>query len=297
MKKFTIGILGVILVSICLIFGFRKGKEKPASVAIVKNEYKENIADSSLRVIAEMVWELGMTDKFDVEKSEDLNSWYDHCEQAMLNYYDSVNPGSQMVKEKKIVSVLNDLESCIEVEYTTISMISHSNKVYSVLMFRVVGDTRRVLQSDSCFVDEIEAWEELYGLLGTICMGVMCSEWYGGSGCIPMMGVAQNNVLEVRVNDLHRIIQLEGGSDPATVQMITFKKNELYEAMDQAIKTIDHDVILQDVKKCKDALPAALEKWIQTRSKYKGCTAIAIDDMKDAVNNSHSDTYDEEKGD
>lgn len=36
-----------------------------------------------------------------------------------------------------------------------------------------------------------------------------------------MMGAVRNNVLEVRVNDLHRIIQLEGGSDLATDEMNT----------------------------------------------------------------------------
>jgi hypothetical protein len=31
-------------------------------------------------------------------------------------------------------------------------------------------------------------------------------------------------------------------------------------------------------------LPAAIEKWIATRdTRYNGCTAIALDDMKDAV--------------
>ena len=48
------------------------------------------------------------------------------------------------------------------------------------------------------------------------------------------------------------------------------------------------------VKKSKEALPAALEKWIHTRDKYKGCTAVAIDDMKDAVNNTHSDYQEED---
>ena len=288
MKKFIFGLI-IFVCIVSLAFCLYGGKDSEL-VEPQSEEPAKKISDNpALRHVANMVWQLGMTNSIDVEDDEALNTWQEQCEKAMLQYYDSIHPNEKISDFKKVEAVLDEVDGIIPIGRTTIDMINHSYMVYSVLMCKIGVYSKKVLQCDSTFKDEMRAWKELHGLLSNLCIGVIHSEWYGGSGCGPMMGAVRNNVLEVRVNDLRRIIQLEGSSDPATDEMITSKQDDLYQAMELALKTVDKEELYMSVKKCKEALPAALEKWIHTRDKYKGCTAVAIDDMKDAVNNTHSD--------
>ena len=280
MKKFIFGLI-IFVCIVSLAFCLSGGKESK-SVEPQSEEPAKKISDNpALRHVANMVWQLGMTNSIDVEDDEAL-------------YYDTIHPNEKISDFKKVEAVLDEVDGIIPVGRTTIDMINHSYMVYSVLICKIGAYSKRVLQCDSTFKDEMMAWKELHGLLSNLCIGVIHSEWYGGSGCGPMMGAVRNNVLEVRVNDLRRIIQLDGGSDPATDEMITCKQDELYLAMERAFKTVDKEELYMSVKQSKEALPVALEKWIHTRDKYKGCTAVAIDDMKDAVNNTHSDYQEED---
>ena len=293
MKKFIFGLI-IFVCIVSLAFCLYGGKESEL-VESQSEEPAKRISDNpALRHVANMVWQLGMTNSIDVEDDDALNSWQEQCEKAMLQYYDSIHPNEKISDFKKVEAVLDEVDGIIPVGRTTIDMINHSYMVYSVLMCKIGAYSKRVLQCDSAFKDEMMAWKELHGLLSNLCIGVIHSEWYGGSGCGPMMGAVRNNVLEVRVNDLRRIIQLEGSSDPATDEMITSKQDELYQAMERALKIVDKEELYMSVKKSKEALSAALEKWIHTRDKYKGCTAVAIDDMEDAVNNTHSDYQEED---
>ena len=49
----------------------------------------------------------------------------------------------------------------------------------------------------------------------------------------------------------------------------------------------------RNIQKNGELLPKAIDKWIMTRSRYRGCTAITLDDMKDAAILTHPD-YPEE---
>lgn len=293
MKKFIFGLI-IFVCIVSLAFCLSGGKESKSVEPQSEGPAKMISDNPALRHVANMVWQLGMTNSIDVEDDEALNTWQEQCEKAMLLYYDTIHPNEKISDFKKVEAVLDEVDGIIPIGRTTIDMINHSYMVYSVLMCKIVTYSKRVLQCDSTFKDEMRAWKELHGLLSNLCIGVIHSEWYGGSGCGPMMGAVRNNVLEVRVNDLRRIIQLDGGSDPATDEMITSKRDELYQAMERALKIVDKEELYMSVKKSKEALPAALEKWIHTRGKYKGCTAVAIDDMKDAVNNTHSDYQEED---
>ncbi len=288
MKKFIFGLI-IFVCIVSLAFCLYGGKNSELVESQSEGPAKMISDNPALRHVANMVWQLGMTNSIDVEDDEALNTWQEQCEKAMLLYYDSIHPNEKISDFKKVEAVLDEVDGIIPVGRTTIDMINHSYMVYSVLMCKIGVYSKKVLQCDSTFKDEMRAWKELHGLLSNLCIGVIHSEWYGGSGCGPMMGAVRNNVLEVRVNDLRRIIQLEGSSDPATDEMITSKQDDLYQAMERAFKTVDKEELYMSVKQSKEALPAALEKWIHTRGKYKGCTAVAIDDMKDAVNNTHSD--------
>ncbi len=288
MKKFIFGLI-IFVCIVSLAFCLYGGKNSELVESQSEGPAKMISDNPALRHVANMVWQLGMTNSIDVEDDEALNTWQEQCEKAMLQYYDSIHPNEKISDFKKVEAVLDEVDVIIPVGRTTIDMINHSYMVYSVLMCKIGVYSKKVLQCDSTFKDEMRAWKELHGLLSNLCIGVIHSEWYGGSGCGPMMGAVRNNVLEVRVNDLRRIIQLEGSSDPATDEMITSKQDDLYQAMERAFKTVDKEELYMSVKQSKEALPAALEKWIHTRGKYKGCTAVAIDDMKDAVNNTHSD--------
>ncbi len=293
MKKFIFGLI-IFVCIVSLAFCLYGGKDSELVESQSEGPAKKISDNPALRHVANMVWQLGMTDSLDVEDDEALNPWQEQCEKAMLQYYVLIHPNEKISDFKKVEAVLDEVDGIIPVGRTTIDMINHSYMVYSVLMCKIGVYSKKVLQCDSTFKDEMKAWKELHGLLSNLCIGVIHSEWYGGSGCGPMMGAVRNNVLEVRVNDLRRIIQLDGGSDPATDEMITCKQDELYLAMERALKIVDKEELYMSVKKSKEALPAALEKWIHTRGKYKGCTAVAIDDMKDAVNNTHSDYQEED---
>ena len=289
MKKFIFGLI-VLVVMASLVLSLPGEKDMDYAEPQIKNSFKMVSDIHSLRSVAEMIWELGTGNSVDIDDRNAMNRWQEQCEQAMIQCYDSIHPDDSISDYQKVKSVLDDLGSIIPEGITTIEMMNHSMMVYCVLMYKVVAYSKIVLQRDSTFKDEMKAWDELYVLLSNFCIGVIYSEWFGDSCCGPMIEAVRNNVLEVRVKDLHRIIQLEGGSDPATDQMVTLKRNELNQAMERALKTVDKADVYKSTKKSKAAIPAALEKWYLTRAKYKGCTAVTIDEMKDAVNYSCLDS-------
>ena len=296
MKKFLFGIIAVVIaVAVWMSLG---KKETAADEPATKNSV-DKVAKASLERVAEMVWALGLTDSIDEENPEELERWRDRCENAMLIYFDSVNPGNQLAKEKKTDSVLDEIETSIPEEDTNAGMIQHSLKLYSTLMLRVELYTRRILQSDSCFSEEIKAWNELYSSLGNFCIGVVHLEWFGGSGAKPMMGAARNDVLLARVKDLHRILQIGDGSDPASDEMVEHYHNSFLYSVDRIAGIVSSPAEMKEVYderilegysevyktiiKCKKDISIALYKWIKTRVKYRGCNAIALDDLSEAV--------------
>lgn len=54
--------------------------------------------------------------------------------------------------------------------------------------------------------------------------------------------------------------------------------------------------LYRNIQKNAELLPEAIDKWIKTRSRYRGCTAIALDDMKDAAILTHPDYPEELEG-
>ena len=182
-------------------------------------------------------------------------------------------------------------------------------KSYSALKEEEAEALKKVLESDSNFAEEIVAWDELQGLLSEFCIDGAHMEWFGNMECASAMEGMRNLVAEVRVKDLHRILQLEGGSDPATKEMVEYKKKELLKAIERAcilVAPIDvaesvlkgeelenYIKLYRNIQKNAELLPKAIDKWIKTRSRYRGCTAIALDDMKDAAILTHPD-YPEE---
>ena len=141
-------------------------------------------------------------------------------------------------------------------------------------------------QTDSGFVHELQAWSELESHLIEFCMDAAESVWVGGSACSLMMGAARNSVIKARVRDLQRILQLDGSSDPASDQMVNSKKDEFLRAIAKA------------PIKANDSLFVAMDQWVASRERYKGSTAVAFDDMSEAVWYSFSleDMQDEEEG-
>ena len=182
-------------------------------------------------------------------------------------------------------------------------------KSYSALKEEEAETLKKVLESDSNFTEEIVAWDELQGLLSEFCIDGAHMEWFGNMECASAMEEMRNLVAEVRVKDLHRILQLEGGSDPATKEMVEYKKKELLKAIERAcilVAPIDvaesvlkgeelenYIKLFRNIQKNGELLPKAIDKWIKTRSRYRGCTAIALDDMKDAAILTHPDYPDE----
>lgn len=296
MKKFIFGITAIVI-AFAVWMSFRN-KDVAADGPVQKASEKK-VTKASLQRVSDMVWALGLTDSIDEGNPAELWRWRDRCENAMLLYYDSVNPGNQMAKEKKADSVLDEIEASIPEEDTTSGMIQHSLKLYSTLMLRVELYTRRILQSDSSFTEEIKAWNELYSSLSNFCIGVVHLEWFGGSGAGPMMGAARNGVLDVRAKDLHRIIQLGGGSDPASDEMVDYKKTALLDAVNKRASSVSmpaevkdsygkeqlqrYRTLYKDIMNSRGKLPDALDKWLKMRDMYKGSSAAALDDMTDVV--------------
>lgn len=176
-------------------------------------------------------------------------------------------------------------------------------KSFSALKGEEVEMLKKVQESDSKFAEEMVVWDELQRIMNSFYMDMTNHECYGGFGNAPALEKMRNCVLEVRVKDLHRILQLEGGSDPASDGMVEYKKAELLKAIERASKLVipieERMTIIngEEIARCRqlfehiqqqaELLPEAIEKWIKTRSRYKGCTAIALDDMKDVVNSTH----------
>ena len=183
---------------------------------------------------------------------------------------------------------------------TTFEMMESLEWIYKDVTKKVAEDTKRVLGSDSGFIKEVEAWEEVYNLLNEFCVDAVHIGWYGGSGCSLMMRAMRGDVLDIRAKDLSRIIQLNGGKDPASNEMVEYKRKELCRILDLASETLippewlreipeegidEYKKLYNRTQKDYKLLPAAIEKWIATRdTRYNGCTAITLDDMKDAVN-------------
>ena len=79
MKKFIFGliILGCI---VSLAFCLYEGKESESVVPQSEKPVKMISDNPGLRYIANMVWQLGMTNSIDVEDDDALNTWQEQCE-------------------------------------------------------------------------------------------------------------------------------------------------------------------------------------------------------------------------
>ena len=269
MKKFIFGIIAIVMaVAVWMSLGKKDGAsdDEPVQRAI---EHK--IDTASLRKIANMVWRLVMENAVDVRDSSALNQWQEQCGKAMIAYYDSLHPNEDLKDYKKMEAVIDDMEKLIPEGITTIDMINNGLMDYCMQMFRKTAYSAQVQQTDSNFVRELQAWSVLEGHLIKFCMGAAESTWAGGSACSLMMGAARNAVLRARVRDLIRILQLEGGSDAASEAMVNSKKEEVKKAIAKA------------PIKAPDGLFDAMDQWMASRERYNGCTAVAFDDMAEAV--------------
>lgn len=201
--------------------------------------------------------------------------------------------------EDEIIPRVEAKKTNLKEATTTLEMMENLELEYKELINQVAEDTKSVLESDTSFITEVEAWEVLYSLLNEFCVDVIHIGWYGGSGCSLVMRGIRNRVLEIRAKDLSRIIQLNGGKDPASNDMVEYKRKELCKAIDNAVEAVippeglweipeegidEYRKLYNRIQKDYKLLPAVIEKWLATRaSRYNGCTAIALDDMKDEV--------------
>lgn len=167
MKKFIFGLI-VLVVIASLVLSLPGEKDMDYVEPQIKNSFKMVSDIHSLRSVAEMICELGMGNSVDIDDRNALNRWQEQCEQAMIQCYDSIHPNDSISDYQKVKSVLDDLGNIIPEGITTIEMMNHSMMVYCVLMYKVVAYSKKVLQRDSTFKNEMKAWDELYVLLSSI---------------------------------------------------------------------------------------------------------------------------------
>ena len=172
MKKFIFGLI-VLVVMASLVLSLLGEKDMDYVEPQIKNSFKMVSDIHSLRSVAEMIWELGTGNSVDIDDRNALNRWQEQCEQAMIQCYDSIHHNDSISDYQKVNSVLDDLGSIIPEGITTIEMMNHSMMVYCVLVYKVVAYSKKVLQRDSTFKDEMKAWDELYVFLRLLKNGIL----------------------------------------------------------------------------------------------------------------------------
>ena len=224
----------------------------------------------------------------------------------MIKAYDTIHPNQQLAQHEKAYRMVEELEEALDLEgaITTNEMNKGISVQYFFSRYKVIALSNEMLQQDAKFREEIEAWQDLHGLLDGICGSITSMSWFGGSGETGAVMGTYEQICQCRLNDLQRL----SGKMNAEDKPSSFKLDTLGEIMMRKIEEVVAEVctpeqvkdvlretgvdrykaLWEDMRGSKDRLMQSWNKWIQVRhnlsnSNSMESAAMLTDDLVNIV--------------
>ena len=224
----------------------------------------------------------------------------------LIKAYDTIHPNQQLAQHEKAYRMVEELEEALDLEgaITTNEMNKGISVQYFFSRYKVIALSNEMLQQDAKFREEIEAWQDLHGLLDGICGSITSMSWFGGSGETGAVMGTYEQICQCRLNDLQRL----SGKMNAEDKPSSFKLDTLGEIMMRKIEEVVAEVctpeqvkdvlretgvdrykaLWEDMHGSKGRLMQSWNKWIQVRrslsnSNSQASAAILTDDLVNIV--------------
>lgn len=224
----------------------------------------------------------------------------------LIKAYDTIHPNQQLAQHEKAYRMVEELEEALDLEgaITTNEMNKGISVQYFFSRYKVIALSNEMLQQDAKFREEIEAWQDLHGLLDGICGSITSMSWFGGSGETGAVMGTYEQICQCRLNDLQRL----SGKMNAEDKPSSFKLDTLGEIMMRKIEEVVAEVctpeqvkdelretgtdryraLWEDMRGSKDRLMQSWNKWIQVRhnlsnSNSMESAAMLTDDLVNIV--------------
>ncbi|MBQ9244936.1 hypothetical protein IJ182_01570, partial [bacterium] len=143
-----------------------------------------------------------MLDIFPDVNNYDINSlfdWHGKVAKGLVKFFNSVYPKTNANEKEKIAHILNGYLS------DDIFWRTRPDLEYNMIKYKVVEETKNLLDTDSTFISEITAWQTLNKCLDKYIDNSVYIAWYNGNGQGPEIKDDKIIILKNRLMDLQRI--------------------------------------------------------------------------------------------
>lgn len=264
--------------------------EDPQSLAF--GHYEEDSVNHGFVDVAEVLWRFDKEgDSLDIDDLGYRLAWYEKSEKALVHCFDSIHPNTKLSDAEKADSMLNELETFFEQfvrdDDALISYKSFLNLRHHFTRYRCLALSHAILEKDTTFRKEMEAWENVHKEMRTFCNCAIHAKFFGGNIIGLEEVIAINAIYDRRRDDLARLcsfykekpLSYDESKTPAKAKAI-FQKS-----MERTISQIEprdeyyydkrekqeFDSLCYKVQASGKTLLVAIENWLGAREQLSLC--------------------------
>ncbi len=141
--------------------------------------------------------------------------WQEQCRQKLICCFDSIHPENHLSETEKVDSLLSELEQHFNGDWadTTYEMVENGRHRKGFMMYQIIDHEKQILDIDSSWKPEIEAWNRFQKTYQSFAMGLVEVGYWGGTIRGPLYASVVLTQLEGRLKDLKRILSCLRGKD------------------------------------------------------------------------------------
>lgn len=257
--------------------------EDPQSLAFW--HYEEDSVNHGFVEVAEVLWRFDKDgDSLDIDNLEYRLAWYEKSKKALVHCFDSIHPNTKLPDAEKADSMLNELEKFFEQFVDNYRKNNYGDFLYirhNFARFRCLALSHAILEKDTTFRKEMEAWESVHKEMKTFCNCAIHAKFFGGNIIGLEEVIAINAIYDRRRDDLARLYSLyRNESLPYDESKPSAKaKAILQKSMERTISQIEprdeyyydkrekqeFDSLCYKVQASRKTLLVAIENWLNTR--------------------------------
>lgn len=184
-------------------------QQKPSTETTEENlnEYELMASGSFYQYPEEIAVRLWDTDNWGETLDQQLK-WQEECRQQLICYFDSIHPENHLSESEKVDSLLSELNTHFNGDWadTTAEMILNGRRWKGFMMYQVIAHEKQILDIDSSWKQEIEAWNRFQKPYQSFAMGLVEISYWGGTIRGPLFESVVVAQLDERLEDLRRIL-------------------------------------------------------------------------------------------
>lgn len=246
--------------------------------------FEEDSVNHGFVEVADVLWRFDKDgDSLDIDDLGYRLAWYEKSEKALVHCFDSIHPNTKLSDAEKADSMLNELEAFFEQFVDNYRKNNYGSFLYvrqNFARFRCLALSHAILEKDTTFRKEMEAWENVHKEMRAFCNCAILARFFGGNIIGLEEVVAINAIYDRRRDDLARLYSLyQNESLPYDDSKTPVKaKAILLESMEKTIRQIepreeyyydkqekhDFDSLCYKIQVSKTTLVTAIENWLNT---------------------------------